>query len=556
MTFLNPQKIGRYEIKHELGRGGMATVYLAHDPRFKRDVALKVLPRQFTHDPMFRARFEREAQTIATLEHHAIVPVYDFGEEDEQPFLVMRYMTGGTLNERIFRGAIPLEEIIKIIGRIGSALDFAHSKGIIHRDLKPENILFDQHQNAFLSDFGIVKLAQATTTFTGKGILGTPAYMSPEQARGTVELDGRSDIYTLGVILFEMLSGWQPYRAETPIGLALMHISEPIPPIREINPELASGYEQLINRAMAKNREDRFATAGALTAAVQTVARGEALPDVGTSSVSKTEVLPPTDNERSLVSRWLTAVPRQIFWLIPVLIGLVLLGWSIAGFVSGDEAGTAVPIANVTEAADTPTNTAVATATNENPEAAPSSAQIVAETASPTPTAEPSETPLPATETATPSSTPTATATTLLLRVSQSSVNVRRGPGTSYATITTLAEGDTVRVIAKTSNGLWFNVELDDSTTGWIAGSVTEFLAGTEPDQVPVAATIPALLATNTSVPPANTAVPTQPPAGAPQPPSATNPPSPTDTPVPTAYPVSPTDTPILPPTREPTPTP
>jgi serine/threonine-protein kinase len=179
-----PRTIGRYQIKKALGRGGMATVHLAHDPRFKREVALKVLPREFLHDPTFHARFEREAQTIAAIEHPAIVPVYDFGEQEGQPFLVMRYMPGGSLADRLSQGPLTIAETAEVMKRLAPALDIAHEKGIIHRDLKPGNILFDQYGEAYLSDFGIVKLAQATTTFTGSSVIGTPAYMSPEQVHG------------------------------------------------------------------------------------------------------------------------------------------------------------------------------------------------------------------------------------------------------------------------------------------------------------------------------------------------------------------------------------
>jgi eukaryotic-like serine/threonine-protein kinase len=201
------EHFGRYQIKRELGRGGMATVYLAHDPRFGRDVALKVLSGAYRDDPTFRGRFEREARTIASLEHPAIVPVYDFGEDGEQLYLVMRYISGGTLLDRIVMKPFTLAESAPIIQRIASALDHAHENGVIHRDLKPANILFDKYNNAFLSDFGIVKYIEATTQgLTGSGVIGTPAYMSPEQIHGDQEIDGRSDIYTLGIILFEMLT--------------------------------------------------------------------------------------------------------------------------------------------------------------------------------------------------------------------------------------------------------------------------------------------------------------------------------------------------------------
>ena len=157
MTDMPTEKFGRYEIKGELGRGGMASVFHAYDPRFERDVAIKVLPREFLHDPQFRARFEREAKMVALLEHPAIVPVYDFGEEEGQPYIVMRYMSGGSLADKVKEGSLPVNEVVKMISRLAPALDAAHSRGIIHRDLKPGNILYDQYGNAFLSDFGIAR---------------------------------------------------------------------------------------------------------------------------------------------------------------------------------------------------------------------------------------------------------------------------------------------------------------------------------------------------------------------------------------------------------------
>jgi serine/threonine protein kinase len=189
-------KIGRYEIREEIGRGGMATVYRAYDPRFERDVAIKVLPAGFLHDPIFRSRFEREAKTIASLEYPAIVPVHDFGTENGQPYLVMRLMLGGSLADRLVQGPLTLSTAAEILNRLAPTLDAAHAAGIVHRDLKPGNILFDRLGNPYLSDFGIVKLSESSATALTQsgGALGTPAYMSPEQARAVLELDGRSDV--------------------------------------------------------------------------------------------------------------------------------------------------------------------------------------------------------------------------------------------------------------------------------------------------------------------------------------------------------------------------
>ena len=273
---MQPEKIGIYEVKAELGRGGMATVYRAYDPRFEREVAVKVLPSELLHsDPQFRLRFEREAKIIAQLEHTAIVPVYDVGEADGQPYFVMRYMNGGSLSERIKAGGLTVEDAARILGAIAPGLDEAHSKGIVHRDIKPSNILFDKRGNPYISDFGIAKLSQAQSgNVTGSAIIGTPAYMSPEQAQGT-GVDGRADIYALGIILFEMLTGQQPFQADTPMAVVIKHITDPVPHIRKINPQLSEGADTVIQKAMAKDRNERFATAVEMTNALLAVARNE-----------------------------------------------------------------------------------------------------------------------------------------------------------------------------------------------------------------------------------------------------------------------------------------
>jgi Tol biopolymer transport system component/serine/threonine protein kinase len=261
------EKIDRYEIKNELGRGGMATVYLAHDPRFERDVAVKALPREFLHDPQFRARFEREAKTIAALDHPAIVPVFDFGEHDGQPYLVMRYMAGGSLAERMAKSPIPLPDIAVIVKEIAPGLDAAHRKGVVHRDIKPGNILFDAYDKAYVADFGVVKLAEATMTLT-MGTIGTPQYMSPEQALGQDELDGRSDIYSLGVVVYQLLCGKLPFEATTPAALIHAHVYDPPPDIRGINPDVPAAVKAVVEKALSKERGDRYSTTQEFAAAL------------------------------------------------------------------------------------------------------------------------------------------------------------------------------------------------------------------------------------------------------------------------------------------------
>lgn len=266
--------IARYELQHEIGRGGMAVVYLARDPSFGRNVAVKLVSISLQGNPIFRERFEREAHLIAGIEHPAIVPVYDFGEQDGQLYLVMRHMAGGSLADVIRKGRFSLREAARLLAQIAPALDVVQERGIVHRDLKPGNILLDSFGNAAISDFGIAHLSSATTDLTGSAVIGTPTYMSPEQVRGDQDLDGRSDIYALGVILFEMLTGRGPYQAPTPLSAALKHLTEPIPSIRSARPDLPVEVEQILNKALAKDREMRHASASELARELETLTGG------------------------------------------------------------------------------------------------------------------------------------------------------------------------------------------------------------------------------------------------------------------------------------------
>jgi serine/threonine-protein kinase len=371
---MNPEKIGRYEIKSELGRGGMATVYLAYDPRFEREVALKILPREFLHDPQFRIRFEREAKTIAALEHPAIVPVYDVGEEDGQPYFVMRYMNGGSLADRIKQGTIALSESAKIMERLCPALDEAHEKSIIHRDLKPGNILFDKSGQPYVSDFGIAKVTQNTSTVTGGAIIGTPAYMSPEQAQGD-KIDGRSDIYALGVILFEMLTNRQPYEADTPMAVVVKHITDPIPHILDSNPQLPAQVEVIIERAMAKNRDDRFQTCGELADNLNALLHGGTLQFSKTeSNATKIGSAPKTQSKGSMSATQMAGTKialkaeRDQFqpeaksssfpWTLIAIVGIVIFGLIAAGGLYLAGLGPFAPAPTNTATLQPPTATA------------------------------------------------------------------------------------------------------------------------------------------------------------------------------------------------------
>ena len=258
---MSPDKVGRYKIKSELGRSGMATVYRAFDPVSNREVAIKILPRQMLDNLVTRARFKREIKLIASLEHPAIVPVYDVGGEDNhQPFFVMRYMSGGSLTEMIKKKRFSLRDAALVIERLAAALDHAHSQGVIHRDIKPDNVLFDTSNNPYLSDFGVAKFTESLISSTNQEVIGTPAYISPEQALGE-DVDHRADIYGLGAILYEMLTGERPFGKETVIGLALQHVNDPVPNVLNLRSDLPGEVDVIIKTAMAKNRENRYSTA-------------------------------------------------------------------------------------------------------------------------------------------------------------------------------------------------------------------------------------------------------------------------------------------------------
>lgn len=342
--------IGRYKVLREIGRGGMATVYAAHDPVFNRDVAIKMLPPELLFDPSFRARFEREARTVAALEHPAIVPVYDYGEAQGRPYFVMRLMSGGSLAERIAQKPQSLDTSAKLLERIAKALDEAHSRGIIHRDLKPGNILFDQYDEPYLTDFGIAKLKEGGATLTGENIVGTPAYMSPEQGRGEADLDERSDVYSLGCILFEMLTGKAPFESSTPMGQVVKHLTAPIPNICEHRPDLPPATQEIINRAMAKRKFSRYSKASSLSQALTNLAEGKELPipTADYSPVHAPPVVPvqkppsgptppggqkPPSGPVPRPSTTPLSPPKKksLAWLVWVMVALVLAGGVYAG---------------------------------------------------------------------------------------------------------------------------------------------------------------------------------------------------------------------------------
>jgi serine/threonine protein kinase len=262
------QTLGAYRILERVGRGGMATVYKAYQPSLDRYVALKVLPAHLTDEAGFAERFRREARAVAKLEHPHILPVHDYGQEGDLTYIAMRYVEGGTLKDLCGK-PLELRLIVDLIGQIGGALDHAHERGIVHRDVKPSNVLLDRGNWALLTDFGVARMVEGTQDLTGTGVgVGTPAYMSPEQGQGK-KVDRRSDVYSLGVVLYEMLTGRVPYEADTPIAVVMKHINDPLPLPRKVNPRVPEVVERVVLKALAKSPEDRYQTAGEMARALR-----------------------------------------------------------------------------------------------------------------------------------------------------------------------------------------------------------------------------------------------------------------------------------------------
>lgn len=401
-----PRQIGRYQVRHRLGRGGMGTVYLGYDVRFRRYVAIKLLPIEFLDDSQFLIRFRHEARLIASLEHTAIVPVYDFGEHEGQPYLVMRYMAGGTLREQLQRGPLPLAEACRIMEKLAAALDKAHSRGIIHRDIKTANVLFDEDGEPYLSDFGSARLMAHTHTST---LVGTPNYMAPEQWSGE-GVDARTDVYQMGAMLFEILTGQLPFEADTPPALMFKHINSPVPLASSANPNLPGACDEVIQRAMSKRKEGRYPSAGAMAAALKSAPRGGPAGQRGRIWSSATV---PIKNGIAALKKFFRSLPRA-FW-IGLIGGLIVLALAAGGAwqlfsdsLKERAAPTVTPTLvapSATATTDEPTATPSPSSTSTVPKTTPSS------TVTPRPTTPPpiSEPTLPSTPTRFPTYTPSPT---------------------------------------------------------------------------------------------------------------------------------------------------
>lgn len=430
------QTLGAYQLKSLLGMGGMGAVYQAYQPSLNRDVALKVLSTALSQNEDYARRFMREAQTAAALEHAHIVPVHDYGTDRGFSYVAMRLLTGGSMadrmaNQKAANSPLPsLAEVADVVGKLASALDYAHRRGVIHRDIKPNNIMFDEQGTPFLVDFGIAKLTGATTSLTRTGaVLGTPSYMAPEQWRGE-GITPETDQYALGVLAYGLITGHMPFEASTPFALMHQHLNEPPPPPETWRADLPPALQSVLNRALAKEPSDRYPSVRDFAQAFSEGIDPHAGENTGffTADVSPAAPPPVTPVTPAPTHTAEPVAPTHIGQTMPtvdlpakgsgpnrgviagVAGGIVLIGLLLVGLIGTQPGGflAAVPT-------DTPTSTATATLTASATATATQTATATS-TASPTVTASPSatssNTPLPtATEMPTETRTPQPSAT-------------------------------------------------------------------------------------------------------------------------------------------------
>jgi serine/threonine-protein kinase len=510
--------IQRYQIKGKIGAGGMGTVYRAWDRELERDVALKWLPAYLSSDATFAERFKRESLVIAHLEHPHIVPIYDVGQIENRPFIIMRLLDGGTLRDKIDRGDFNLAALVEAIEEIASALAVAHDSQIVHRDIKPGNILFDSRGSAFLSDFGIAKALDSGTQLTGTGFIGTPAYMSPEQFTGG-EIDGRSDQYALAVVVYEALTGALPFEGDTAT-MMYQHINVSPADIDLAKHPIPVGLNPVLQKALSKETGDRYATITDFAAALadsagtdpvnaqvllpvvvgapsprdrrrptaeteQSTPIEEAEESAGEEPVEETilepmmaaavdagdvtqlEALPadapPQAQEgKPKTPRWLIIIPAVLLLLGCLAVSALLFG----GDENGEQASLSTPISGSGESAFAAR--AGSSAGDESQQRGLSGSGSVS--------------------TLEPGSSEQEPAT---VRVIDSSAELREGPGSDFPVAGEIKIDTEADVIAANEDRSWYNIELVDGERAWLTANAVEPVNAAAMNDVPVAVTIP-----------------------------------------------------------------
>lgn len=475
--------IGGYRLQKLLGRGGMAVVYLAWDEKLQRDVAVKILISSEAKDETFVARFKQEALATARLDHPNIVHIYDFGRENDLTYMVMEYLPNGTLQD-VLAMAVKSGRVVEqeyatyVVAQIARALDYAHGEGIIHRDIKPSNVMFAKDGRPILTDLGIAKALEGPKLTRTMTTVGTPAYMSPEQGRGE-KVDQRSDLYSLGIVLYELLTGYPPYQAETPWGVVYQHVSADLPSIRKVNPDVPPSLAGVVEKALSKRPEDRFQTGSEMASALQ-------------SGIGKQDKVKRTQKRSST---W------RILALGGVLgVALIVVAYMVFSYLSPQSSQTAIRLtaeAKVVSEQDTkrvevekivptatePTDTELASETDISTETTP---DVITKTPlPPTPTPTPSPT---LTATNSPTLSPTLSPTAdqniedgQLVRTRRG-VNVRKGPGTGFPRVATAVEGQELSVIGKNSDATWWQIDFAGQE-GWVSSSLVT--APSDPSEIP-----------------------------------------------------------------------
>ncbi len=603
-TLIGQQLAGKYSIQSEIGRGGMGVVYLGYDTMLQRRVAIKVLPLELTYDRQFVTRFRQEAVTAAGLHHPGIVTIHDVGEENQVHYIVMQFLEGVTLDQWLtHHGSMPLAQTQHVVRQVADALDYAHRRGIVHRDIKPSNIMLSPEGQATVMDFGLVRAGEATGLTRSGIVVGTPEYMAPEQALGEA-VDGRTDIYSLGVVVYRMLTGKVPFVRSSSMATAYAHVHDPPPPLRQVRTDIPKPVEAVVLKAMAKRPADRFQTAsqlandftqavggkmsaGAKTPITPAVGLGAAVAAAGPSPLpaaggkgSPVPAKPPSTAGSEGATRLVPAAPPSSggvvapppakkalapLWLVAggAIVVLLLVVGGVA-VLSGRNGGSAsLPV--VAPATMSPTSTLAAqpVAAPVTPTVALTSFELVAAIGAPANlhvTVDGNrafEGSLQAGQQKTWQARKqvvlrTDNAGGVTVGVNGQPADVLGGPGAVVECTWVLASGQVTETCR----------DVADTATPTASPTPTPVeTASTTPTVTPSASATPTatrrVTATATSVPPTNTPVPptatptTVPPTATPLPPTDTPVPVPTDTPVP-----EPTDTPVPEPTNTPIPEP
>ncbi|MEO8393227.1 MAG: protein kinase [Chloroflexota bacterium] len=519
-------RLGEYEIVEEIGVGGMSRVYRAYQPSLSRFVAVKIIHRAIATDQRAVERFQREARLIGSLQHPHLLPIYAFDGLNDPPYIAMPYVEGGTLKDVLDKsGVLPIPDTLFILRQVASALDYAHRQGVIHRDIKPSNIMIDGDGNVFLMDFGIARLTAGGEGITQTGMsVGTPEYVAPEQAMGAENVDSRADIYSLGIMIFQMLSGNRPYAAPTPMAIVMKHINDPVPSIIDFNPTLPAALDEVFSVALAKNPDARYQTASDLVEAVAqssvpTNARPKVLQKAARENVTEIRLkqaekqnqldqtmamfeqqrrAPPTPAPRPVASTpAMTPAPRPVastpaptpamtpapqpVWTPSKEDSPTILTPTDQRIPSGASAQIPQPVQPAPPAGRSSRLPlvliagggfalvviiliAVVASRSGTPTSTPG-AQIV-EVGSATLT----DTPVPPSATPVPNTVvPTSP---IPLAITKRDLNVRGGPGTQYPVIGVFAANSQVSILGINEDGSWFKIRMLDGSEAWVGTGI------------------------------------------------------------------------------------